>query len=106
MWANSTQDELGDSYNAVYNDAVVTQNSIQWTAGILDDINNFFETEPAPITTSTAAPVVPPVTTTVTPSPWAQPVTPQLPEIPESGAATYCISVALLAMAGVVNFLV
>ncbi|KAG6458925.1 hypothetical protein O3G_MSEX011121 [Manduca sexta] len=102
-WANQTQTQLGNSYQAVYNGAESSRQSIAWAATVQSDMNTYFTNGNEAIQQSTTAPTTTTTTTTVAPPSISEPVTPVLPEPVPDSAATSFLSAMVILFAAVAN---
>ncbi|XP_047984084.1 membrane alanyl aminopeptidase-like isoform X2 [Leguminivora glycinivorella] len=101
QWATQNQALLGTSYQAVMNGAESARQSIQWTAGIVEDLNNFLTAGFQPVTTTTQ----PPPTEAPAPELETRPelTQPETPDLPDS-AVTSVLSMTVFAMAAVFHY--
>ncbi|CAK1599080.1 unnamed protein product [Parnassius mnemosyne] len=98
-WANQNRMELGDDFQAVYNGAENSRESIRWAEAVSEDINDYFVNGDSNIEQSTANPEVKPDPTTVTAPPLVEPETPTIPD----SAVTSYVSLFLLISTILVN---
>ncbi|XP_063619701.1 membrane alanyl aminopeptidase-like [Cydia splendana] len=103
QWATQNQALLGTSYQVVMNGAESARLSIQWTAGIVNDVNTFLTAGYQPVLTTTQ----PPPTEAPTPDlePMPELIQPETPDLPDS-AVTSILSMTVLAMAAVFHYVV
>ncbi|XP_048007612.1 membrane alanyl aminopeptidase-like [Leguminivora glycinivorella] len=101
QWATQNQTLLGTSYQTVMNGAESTRQSLQWTAGIIDDVNNFLTAGYQPVTTTTQ----PPPTEAPAPELETRPelTQPETPDLPDS-AVTKFLSVSAICMAAIFHY--
>ncbi|CAG5041325.1 unnamed protein product, partial [Parnassius apollo] len=80
LWANETRTALGDDFQAVYDGAENSRESIRWAEAVSEDINDYFVNGDSNIVTSTSSPEVVTDPITVTAPPLVEPETPTIPD--------------------------
>ncbi|XP_061710739.1 membrane alanyl aminopeptidase-like [Cydia pomonella] len=101
QWATQNQALLGTSYQSVMNGAESTRQSIQWTTGIVADVNNFLTAGYQPVVTTTQSPPAEPPTPELEPRPEL--TRPETPELPDS-AVTSFLSISVFGIAVIFNY--
>ncbi|XP_063824395.1 membrane alanyl aminopeptidase-like [Ostrinia nubilalis] len=101
-WVVASRDELGTSYNSIYNSIESTRQSLRWAANVQSDMENYLTAGDDVYESSTAPPVVIEEPTTVTAPPLSEPVNPDLSE--SDSANTAILSVVVIALAVAANF--
>lgn len=100
-WTNANAAALGDAYDDVVLGAESARASIQWTTTILEDVNDYLDNGFQEIELSTPAPVTPEVPPVTESRPELS--RPETPDLPGSAATTF-LSMTLLSLAGLFNF--
>lgn len=98
-WARENRQILGDSYNSVVNNAESVRNEFIWVAETQGDVLNYIQGNEDTFSTSTQAPVVTTVATTISPPSLSEPVAPEIAD----SAVTTALSVAVVTVVAVVN---
>ncbi|XP_026322120.1 membrane alanyl aminopeptidase-like [Hyposmocoma kahamanoa] len=99
-WVNDSRADLGDDYQAVYNNANAALESIQWVQDVSSDLNDYFTGDDITFDTTTSSSTTTEQITTVTPGLLVEPITPEFP----NSAVSTAVSLLLLSLGVTVHW--